>query len=123
MEMDYDFSFNISFFKLTFVDITPLCCQFTMTILLVVFPIANISISIFPHISSYARFISIEKSTCIFIAVGISENAISSTFTVNIVTFVNVAILELIYTFTILVVFFPFTYIYIAISILECTFA
>ena len=90
-----------------------------MTIGFVVLPLSGVGVAILPHQRALPVLVTLEELSCVFIAVGIGEDACSRAGSISILSLVDVTILELIDATSMLYVVLPLTHIDIAVSILE----
>ena len=120
-KMDDNFTLYSASLEASLKHITRLFHEFTMPFLHIRFPATRIAVSIPPDISSLPIFLSFEKLALILVSVCITEYTDSGSFTLHIVAFIVITILELIDALSILNVIFPITYIGVAISVLECS--
>ena len=105
--------------ELALEHIARLCGEFSLAVRLIRLPQTHVLIAVLPDHRTLSLFVAFIELTCVFIAIGILRDACARALAVDIVTFVNIAVLELIYAATILYVVLPLTDIHVARSIFE----
>ena len=110
----YALTVDLAVFELALKHVSSLRRELAFAIRSIGFPKTYVLIAILPDHRTLSLLVAFVELAHVFIAIGILRNTSACALAINIVAFVNVAVLELIDTTTILHVILPLTDIYIA---------
>ncbi len=105
---------DFAILELAFEHIACLRSKFAFAVGLIGFPETYVLIAVFPYHRALAVLVALEELPRVFVAIGIFRDTRSRALTVDVVAFVDIAILELIDTTAILHIVLPLTDIHIA---------
>ena len=114
---------DLAILELSLEHVACLRRQLTLAIGKVSLPETHVLVAVLPHHRTLAMLVAFEELAGVFIAIGILRDSCARALAVDIVAFVDVAILELIDAPAILHIVLPLTDIHIAGGILESTLA
>ena len=113
------FAVDFAVLELAFIHIAGFGCQFACAVWLVRLPKTDIDVAVFPHNGSTPLLVAFKELPGVFVTVGILTNPDAGTFALDIIAFVNIAVLEFVNALPVLYVVLPFARVNIAVSIFE----